>query len=123
VFLLLKEWIAIRGEDEDALFWLSGEGIRTTFRRIEQETGLPAFYPHQVRHTAASMMIRNNADPFTVQRILGHADLATTQRYVTQNDDDLRAKHRLASPFDAVLADQITAEKAPTKRRRLSRTS
>lgn len=123
VMELLKEWIILRGEGDDSLFWLSGEGIRTTFRRIEKETGLAAFYPHQVRHTAASMMIRNHADPFTVQRILGHADLATTQQYVSQNDDDLRAKHRLSSPFDSMLGRQAAAERTVPKRRRLTRSS
>lgn len=116
---LLETWVARRGDGDGSLFWLSGAGIRSTFRRIELETGL-TFYPHQVRHTAASLMIRNNADPFTVQRILGHADLATTQKYVTQSDHDLRAKHAAASPFDAVMNAAAT-EIAPIGRRRLTR--
>jgi site-specific recombinase XerD len=117
---LLDAWLARRGPDEGSLFWLSGAGIRTTFRRIEAETGIPAFYPHQVRHTAASIMVRNNIDPFTLQHILGHADLATTQRYVTQSDEDLRAKHAAASPFDTMLRLQLEAQ--PPRRKRLSRT-
>ena len=120
VKLLLQTWITKRGDSEGALFWLTGAGIRSTFRRIELETGLTAFFPHQVRHTAASMMIRNNADPFTVQRILRHSDLATTQKYVTQSDHDLREKHRAASPFDAVVTARL-AEIAPIGRRRLTR--
>lgn len=80
VKLLLQAWIPRWGPTEGSLFLLKGPGIRTTFRRIELETRIKAFYPHQVRHTAASIMVRNNIDPFTLQQILGHADLATTQR-------------------------------------------
>lgn len=80
VRLLLQTWIPRRGPTEGSLFLLKGAGIRTTFRRIELEARIKAFYPHQVRHTAASIMVRNNFDPFTLQRILGYADLPTTQR-------------------------------------------
>jgi integrase/recombinase XerD len=38
--------------------------------------------PHSLRHTMAIEVLRNGASPVVVQRLLGHASLSTTQRYV-----------------------------------------
>ncbi len=103
---LLIDWLQIRGDGEDTLFWLKAQGLRMMMRRIKEDVGLDRFYPHQLRHTAATALVRNNADPFTVQRILGHASLTTTQRYVSQSTHDLREKHAAASPFDALFGRQ-----------------
>lgn len=118
---LLLDWLRVRGDGEDALFWLKAQGLRMVLRRIRDDVGLDLFYAHQLRHTAATALVRNNADPFTVQRILGHADLSTTMRYVSQSVEDLRAKHAAASPFDALLGGKIESPERP-RRRRLSLT-
>lgn len=115
---LIADWLKIRGEEPGSLFWLSSNGIYCLFQRIQHETGLPV-HPHMVRHQAASALVRNNADLASVKRILGHADLSTTLRYVNQNYDDLKAKHAAASPFER-FRQQVQPEKP--HRRRLSLT-
>lgn len=45
--------------------------------------------PHVLRHSAASIMVLNNAPISAVQRILGHSDLKTTSRYLHVKNDDL----------------------------------
>lgn len=45
--------------------------------------------PHVLRHSAASLMVLNNAPISAVQRILGHADLKTTSRYLHVKNEDL----------------------------------
>ncbi len=120
VMHLVRDWLAVRGQEPGSLFWLSSASVRTVFRRIQEETGLERFHPHQLRHQAASMMVRANADVFAVQRILGHADLATTQRYVTQNDADIRAKHAAASPFERLQGILVVDAPPARKRKRLS---
>jgi integrase len=46
---------------------------------------------HALRHTFATRAYNVNRDVFTVQRLLGHASAATTQRYVQVSDDNMRA--------------------------------
>lgn len=118
VRVLLEEWLHVRGNEESSVFWLSSNGVRTVFRRIGDDVGLARFFPHQMRHQAASMMVRNNADLESVRRILGHSDLSTTAQYLSLSDADLRAKHAAASPFDALMRDH--QEERPRKRKRLS---
>lgn len=113
----LDEWIGRRGPEDGPLFWLTGAGVRTVFRKIQVELGLDHFHPHQLRHQAATMMVRNNVDLESVRRILGHTDISTTSRYLSMTDDDLRAKHAVASPFESL---DLLGSPTPSRRRRLS---
>jgi len=49
--------------------------------------------PHTLRHTMATAYIRNGGDPFRLQRILGHATLTMTMRYVKIQTADLSSVH------------------------------
>jgi site-specific recombinase XerD len=80
-----------------------------------KRAGVRNLHPHRLRHTAAVMFLRNGGDAFTLQRMLGHADLTMTRRYCALADTDLRLAHRAASPGDRFLA----AVKPTTGRRRL----
>jgi integrase/recombinase XerD len=59
--------------------------------------------PHSMRHTFATHMVEEGADLRSIQQILGHTDLATTQIYATLVDDKLQEaldeKHPLAIGF------------------------
>ena len=111
----LQHWVVIRGDEPGSLFWLTSRGIYSLFQRIQRETGLP-IHPHQLRHQAATMMVRNNADLHTVKRILGHADLSTTEAYLSLSYDDLKAKHAAASPFDEASAGIVKISEIRRKR-------
>jgi len=115
---LLAEWVRLRGNEPGSLFWLKAAGIRMVFRRIQEDLGLEIFHPHQLRHQAATMMVRNNSDLETVRRILGHSDISTTARYLSMTDADLRAKHAAASPYDSFMKASETI--VPARRKRLS---
>lgn len=114
----LSKWLSIRGDEPGSLFWLSSNGIYSLFQRIQRETGLP-IHPHQLRHQAATMMVRKNADLHTVKRILGHADLATTEAYLSLSYDDLKEKHAAASPFEEATKGIVQFSEVRRKRLKL----
>jgi len=52
--------------------------LRINFNRIIAETGLPKIRFHDLRHTAASLMLNHGVPPIVVSRILGHSKPSTT---------------------------------------------
>ena len=55
--------------------------IRHTWIRLRKKAGLPHLRFHDLRHSAASLLIQSGASLYLVQQILGHSNPITTQRY------------------------------------------
>lgn len=68
----------------------------TAYYRIKKAmvaAGFPTAYPHSLRHTFTTTMLRQGADISHVQRLLGHSNISTTARYTHLVTDDIRKAH------------------------------
>lgn len=69
---------------------LSTQGIANVITAFRQEAGLERnITPHMLRHTVATLLLRSGVDIRVVQEFLGHASIATTQRYTHIAKDHL----------------------------------
>lgn len=109
----LADYLEVRNSggviDKEALF-ISRRKTRITKSAVEKlvkkhlaAAGLDStqYSPHKLRHTAATLMLQNGVDVRTLQELLGHEHLNTTQIYTHVESDALRTAAR-ANPLSKV---------------------
>ena len=98
----INDYLAVRKNiaaiDRNALFLsnrrtrMSREAVHSMVKLSLQKAGLDAdkYSSHKLRHTAATLMLQNGVDVRTLQELLGHENLNTTQIYTHVDNTELR---------------------------------
>ena len=110
----LQDWLTERNMltliDKEALFIthqnrrrISRAAVHKLVKKHLAASGLDStqYSAHKLRHTAATLMLQNGVDVRTLQEVLGHDHLNTTQIYTHVDSDDLRTAAR-ANPLGMV---------------------
>lgn len=78
---------------------ITSSGIQYVLNQIIKKSSLTAaIHPHMLRHTFATHLLNNGADMRTVQELLGHASLSSTQIYAHVTKEHLQKDYRHFHP-------------------------
>ena len=104
----LKSYLALRRKKENIeiqnLFItalgrpINRQIIFTFIKQYAAKCGIEDVSPHTLRHSFATHLVQNSADIRSVQQMLGHADISTTQIYTHMTDAHLRKSYEKFHP-------------------------
>jgi integrase/recombinase XerD len=104
-YLVARSAVAEKGPSNNVLFRsprggkLTRQGFWKIVGQYARIAGLRSgVHPHQLRHSFATHLLRGGADLRSVQTLLGHANIVTTEIYTHVSRDHVRAAHRRAHP-------------------------
>ena len=69
-------------------------GVETMLRNVGKRAGVNKVHPHRFRRHFATSMIHKGVHIEQVQKLLGHAEIATTQMYIVNDDDEIKYNHK-----------------------------
>jgi integrase/recombinase XerD len=116
----LKSYLAVRRKKENIEISnvfvtssghpLNRQSIYKLVREHGESAGLDGISPHTLRHSFATHLVQNRADIRSVQQMLGHADISTTQIYTHMTDAHLRKSYERFHPRAKVKSSENLPE-------------
>ncbi|MDQ0270699.1 tyrosine-type recombinase/integrase [Cytobacillus purgationiresistens] len=82
---------------------LTADAFRRRLNRLKNKINIDTLHPHMFRHTFARNYILNGGDLFTLQRILDHAEIQTTRKYIQMDNEHVRQQHNKFSPLRRIV--------------------
>jgi site-specific recombinase XerD len=82
---------------------LSYAGLRQAVLRRAVKAGVPVPSLHSFRRAFALACLRGGMDVYSLQKLMGHADLNVLRRYLQQTEADLQAAHAKSGPVNHLL--------------------
>jgi integrase/recombinase XerD len=83
---------------------LSEKTIQKAFDKYAEKAKLGrSVSPHVLRHNFATMAAENGISVFVLQKLMGHAEIGTTRKYVQISEDSITEQHKRFSPLGRVL--------------------
>ncbi|BBJ29111.1 tyrosine-type recombinase/integrase [Athalassotoga saccharophila] len=75
---------------EDRIFDISRRRVELLVKDLAKRAGIrKPIHPHTLRHTAATLYLKNGTNIESIRRMLGHASLSTTQKYLQLTDEEV----------------------------------
>jgi len=92
---------------------LEASSFRKRIKHYAEKAGLnKRVYPYLMRHTFSLLYLTlKQGDAFSLQRMLGHSSMQMTRRYVNLKDKDLKDKHLIYSPVEAIFNNSTPKNK------------
>ncbi len=92
--LFIRERISQKNISIDGTFRLTARSIQRIVKKYATKAGIiKNVHPHTLRHTFATDLLQNGADIRSVQAMLGHANITTTQVYTHVTNESLKGIH------------------------------
>lgn len=100
--LYIMNYLEVRTDNNEALFVskkkpynrLGSKGLEKIIHNIAREAKFnKPIYPHLMRHSMASIGLQSGADITTIQHLLGHTNITTTQRYAATSFDNVKHEY------------------------------
>lgn len=104
-YLAHSREVMVDNKEESALFVncsgvpMSRQGFWKLIKHYAKKAGIEAdITPHTLRHSFAAHLVENGADLKSVQEMLGHSDISTTQMYANMSKNHLKDVYNKAHP-------------------------